>query len=78
MVSNYVGAEILNVAVRSSYLSKLDSTARLVEQTLGLVRLHGIKSHHGFNPGMDWVNPYLTPNPMVELNPSTNPCVFQS
>jgi hypothetical protein len=45
---------------------------------LGLVRLHGIKSHYGFNPDMDWVNPYLTPNPMVGLNPSTNPCVFQS
>ncbi|PWZ04935.1 hypothetical protein Zm00014a_033904 [Zea mays] len=27
---------------------------------------------------MDWVNPYLTPNPMVGLNPSTNPCDFQS
>jgi hypothetical protein len=47
-------------------------------QRLGLVRLQGIKSHHGFNPGMDWVNPYLTPNLMVGLNPSTNPCVFQS
>jgi hypothetical protein len=44
MVSNYIGAEILPSdllvaygsygAVRSSYLSKLDSTARLVEQTL--------------------------------------------
>jgi hypothetical protein len=45
---------------------------------LGLVWLHGMKSHQGFNPGMDWVNPYLTPNPMVGLNPSTNQCVSQS
>jgi hypothetical protein len=33
--------------------------------TLGFVRLHGMKSHHRFNPGMDWVNPYPTPNPMM-------------
>jgi hypothetical protein len=46
--------------------------------SLGLVRLHGMKPHHGFNSVMDWVNPYLTLNPMVGLNPSTNPCVSQS
>jgi hypothetical protein len=32
-----------------------------------------MKSHHGFNPDMDCVNLYLTPNFMVGLNPSTNP-----
>jgi hypothetical protein len=26
-----------------------------------------MKSHHEFNPSMDWVNLYLTPNAMVEL-----------
>jgi hypothetical protein len=44
----------------------------------GLVRLQRNKSHHGFNPSLDWVNPYVTHNPMVELNPPFNLCISQS
>ncbi|PWZ32688.1 hypothetical protein Zm00014a_004336 [Zea mays] len=27
-----------------------------------------MQSHHGFNPSLDWANPYLTLNHMVALN----------
>jgi hypothetical protein len=45
---------------------------------LGLVRLQGMKPHHGFNLGLDWMNPYLASNPTVGLNPSFSPCISQN
>jgi hypothetical protein len=66
-----------NAQIRSVFSGEAEREQHL-RHRLGLVRLHGIKSYHGFNPFMDWVNPYLTPNPMVGLNPSTNPYISQS
>jgi hypothetical protein len=45
---------------------------------LGLVGLYRIKFNHEFNLSIDWMNPYLIPNSMVEINPSTNSGVSQS
>jgi hypothetical protein len=45
---------------------------------LGLVRLQVNKFHHEFNLGLDWVNPYVTPNPIVGLNPPFNLCISQN
>jgi hypothetical protein len=38
----------------------------------GIVQLQVIKSYHKFNSNLDYVNPYLTYNHMVRLNPSFN------